>query len=453
MRNTACLPQSCLLSSFIIIALLTGLTALYVGAEFAVVKSRRTRISQLAASGNRFARQLLPILEDSRKLDQFVAACQVGISLTGLLLGAYGEAVLAPRLAPLLGGTQSHSLAATIVLLLLTILLVLLGELIPKSLALQYPHRTALASMLPMRASQIIFAPLIWLLNGSALVLLRLLGRSAAPVRGSLHSAEEIEQLVEDSHAGGVLDADERQMLRNTLRLRDRVARQVMTPRTRLYAAPADSSVHALLQGACEAGHSRIPLYRNTIDQIIGFVHIKDVLRLQVQGRENLAEILREAVFVPETLPLAAVWAALETKHQYMATVFDEYGGTAGIITMEDLLEEIFGELQDEFDTKENALVSADKTGRLFLRGELLVEDVNEYLALSLPEQEMDTLGGLVFEALGRRPSVGDEVTLGVPGISVRVESIDELAVLEVSLLLGPKVQTQVGEWAVAARE
>ncbi|GBL37655.1 UPF0053 protein YhdP [Anaerolineaceae bacterium] len=291
MRNTACLPQSCLLSSFIIIALLTGLTALYVGAEFAVVKSRRTRISQLAASGNRFARQLLPILEDSRKLDQFVAACQVGISLTGLLLGAYGEAVLAPRLAPLLGGTQSHSLAATIVLLLLTILLVLLGELIPKSLALQYPHRTALASMLPMRASQIIFAPLIWLLNGSALVLLRLLGRSAAPVRGSLHSAEEIEQLVEDSHAGGVLDADERQMLRNTLRLRDRVARQVMTPRTRLYAAPADSSVHALLQGACEAGHSRIPLYRNTIDQIIGFVHIKDVLRLQVQGRENLAEI------------------------------------------------------------------------------------------------------------------------------------------------------------------
>jgi len=143
-----------LLSSFIIVALLTGLTALYVGAEFAVVKSRRTRISQLAASGNRFARQLLPILEDPRKLDQFVAACQVGISLTGLLLGSYGEAVLAARLAPLLGGAQAHSLAATAVLLLLTILLVLLGELVPKSIALQYPHRTALASMLPMRASQ-----------------------------------------------------------------------------------------------------------------------------------------------------------------------------------------------------------------------------------------------------------------------------------------------------------
>jgi CBS domain containing-hemolysin-like protein len=158
-------------------------------------------------------------------------------------------------------------------------------------------------------------------------------------------------------------------------------------------------------------------------------------------------------VFVPETLALDAVWTALEAKHQYMATVFDEYGGTAGIITIEDLLEEIFGELQDEFDSKENALVSADKTGRLFLRGELLVEDVNEYLTLGLPEQEMDTLGGLVFEALGRRPRVGDEVTLGVPGISVRVESIDELAVLEVSLLLGPKVQTQVGEWAVAVRD
>jgi CBS domain containing-hemolysin-like protein len=198
---------------------------------------------------------------------------------------------------------------------------------------------------------------------------------------------------------------------------------------------------------ALDAGHTRIPLYQDSIDHIIGFVHIKDLFKLFVTVNENLAEILRDVVHVPETLPVVEVWETLNKKKQYMAIVFDEYGGTAGLITFEDLIEEIFGELQDEFDD-ESALISLDAEGRIYLRGDLLVSDVNEYLRLSLPDT-VDTLGGLVQSELGRPPVVGDEVAFG--DTIIRVESMLDLGVSEVSIqTITSDVTTQVGEWEVA---
>jgi putative hemolysin len=456
---------------FATLILLIFLNALYVAGEFSAVSSRRTLISQMAGSGNRFAKMLLPLIEDRHALDRYVAACQLGITASSLVLGAFGQNVIAVRLveplalilegiAPRLGGLgiTSHDVAtaiattisATGVLLILTFLQVVLGELFPKSVAIQFPERLALLTVTPVKWSVFIFRPLIWFFNGSGDLILKLLGVEFRQELGRVHSPEEIEILVTESHEGGLLDDEERQLLRNAFRLRDLNARQVMLHRTKIVAAPVETDVEDLMNLALDVGHTRIPLYQDSIDDIIGFVHIKDLFKLFVEGKENLAEILRDVVYVPETLPIVEVWETLNNKKQYMAIVFDEYGGTSGLITFEDLIEEIFGELQDEFDD-ESALISLDAEGRIYLRGDLLVSDVNEYLRLNLPDS-VDTLGGLVLSELGRPPVVGDEVAFD--DTVIRVESMVDLGVSEVSIQTATAdVTTQVGEWEVADHE
>ncbi|MGD2079244.1 MAG: transporter associated domain-containing protein, partial [Chloroflexota bacterium] len=246
------------------------------------------------------------------------------------------------------------------------------------------------------------------------------------------------------------LDDEERLLLRNAFRFRELTARQVMLHRTRIVAAPVNSGVVELLELALEAGHTRIPLYQDSIDTIIGFVHVKDLFGLFIDGKENLLEIMRDVMHVPETLPVVEVWEALGSRSQYIAVVFDEYGGTAGLITFEDLIEEIFGELQDEFDD-ESALIALDSEGRLYLRGDLLVSDVNEYLELELPDTS-DTLSGLVLSELGRPAEAGDEISFG--DTAVRVEKMVDRGVAEVSIQTVPAdVSTQVGEWEVGDHE
>jgi len=425
----------------------------------------------MAGSGNRFAKMLQPIVEDNRSLDRYVAACQLGITASSLILGSYGQNVIASRLiqpialsldwiAPRLGGlgitshAVSTALATTVavtgVLFFLTFLQVVMGELFPKSVALQYPEKLAFLTVMPVKWSVFIFRPLIWFFNGSGNLILRLLGINSQQDRGHIHSPEEIEILVTESHEGGLLDDEERQMLRNAFRMRDLTARQVMVHRTKIVAAPIGSTVEELLNLALEVGHTRIPLFQDDIDHIIGFVHIKDLFKLYIANNENLAEILRDVVHIPETLAITDVWETLNNKRQYMAIVFDEYGGTAGLISFEDLIEEIFGELQDEFDD-ELALISYDDQGRVHLRGDLLVADVNEYLLLDLPDNA-DTLGGLVLSQLGRPPEVGDEIAIGETVI--RVESMADLGVSEVSLqTAATNIHLQVGDWEVANNE
>ncbi len=452
------------------LAFLIFVNGLYVAAEFATVSSRRTRISQMASGGNRFARMLLPIVEDSQMLDKYVAACQLGITASSLVLGAYGQNVIASRLVDpitelvdyflpwlenngIATSTTSSALATTIaitgVLLVLTLLQVIMGELFPKSVAIQYPERIALLTVIPVKWSLVLLRPFIWFFNGSGNLVLKLLGRDTGGEQGRVHSPEEIEILVSESHEGGLLDDEERQMLRNAFRLRDLTARQVMAHRTRIVAAPVGSTILEILTIALDAGHTRIPLYQETVDNIIGFVHVKDLFRLHVEGKENLAEIMREVPYVPESIPVVDVWETLNRQGQYMAIVFDEFGGTAGLITFEDLIEEIFGELQDEFDD-EGALISLDDEGRVHLRGDLLVTDVNEYLELDLPDTA-DTLSGLVISELGRPPSIGDEITVGE--IVIRVEMMADLGVSEVSLQSSTTdISSRVGEWEVGNR-
>jgi putative hemolysin len=433
------------------VALMIFFNALYVGAEFATVSSHRTRINQLAAGGNKMAVLLLPIMENPVSLDNYVAACQIGITISSLVLGAFGQNVIADYLVEPLANlgiseAATQSIATISVLIFITVLQVIMGELFPKSVAIQYPENMALALVVPMRISLFLFMPLIWLFNGSGNLVLRLIGRK--PHEGvHIHSPEEIELLVTESHESGLLDDEERQMLRNAFRLRDLTARQVMVHRTRLVTASVKDPVETVIDLAIDAGYSRIPLIEESIDDVVGFVHVKDLFRRHVNGRSDMESVIRDVVYVPETMPVLDVWEKLNAGGNYLAIVFDEYGGTAGMITFEDLIEEIFGELQDEFDD-EMALIARDEEGRVYLRGDLLVSDVNEYLELSLPD-EADTLSGLVFSRLGRSPRVGDEVNFG--DIQIRVEAMEDLGVSEVSLQLPPTDDVApFSEWEVA---
>lgn len=443
-----------------VVTILISFNALYVAAEFATVSSRKTRVRQMATEGNTLAKILLPIMEDGQALDRYVAACQIGITISSLVLGAFGQNYLAALLVgpftavnAFLGDNwftnaiSPNLLAALIVLFLITSFQVVLGELLPKSIAIQFPEQVALLLTLPMRISLVLLHPLILVFNGSGNLILRLVGQEHVEGHGHIHSAQEIEILVTESHAGGLLDADERQMLRNAFRLRDLTARQIMVHRTGIVAAPVDTSVADLLNLSLETGKSRIPVYQEDLDNIRGFVHFKDAFRLHLRGETELAEVVRTAVFVPEAMRAADVWEQLQEKRQYLCFVFDEFGGTAGIITQEDLIEEIFGEVLDEYDF-EDALMYIGERGLRRLRGDLLVNDVNEYLGLTLPD-EADTLSGLVISKLGRPPEVGDVVQIGTT--KLRVEALRDLGVGEVSIddpsLTGRDVA--VHEWEV----
>lgn len=434
-----------------VVAVLVSINALYVAGEFSTVGARRTRIIQMAEEGSRLARLLVPIMDDPHTLDNYIAASQVGITLSSLMLGIYGQRQIAPLIEPLfellpLGRVSSAGaevaaagVSATVVLIFLTTLQVVFGELVPKSIAVQYPERMALLTAIPMKwSADIILKPLIVLLNGSGRLVLKLLGVEYGGEHAHVHSPEEIIILVKESHRGGLLDADERRLLRNVFRVSETTAVEIAVPRPRIVAAPVDRRVREVLRLAAESAYTRIPVYEKNIDHILGFVHLRDLFNLY---RENpaadLRGILREMPFVPETLPSIEVWNRLNEADSYLAIVFDEYGGTSGLITREDLIEELFGELQDEFD-RERDLVAPAGEGRLVVRGDMLVSHLEEMLDVDLPHETSHTVGGLLLDALGRIPAVGDQVQ--VDGLTLRVEAVAGNSVNSVCIILPPDV-------------
>lgn len=434
------------LTIILTVSLMVFLNGLYVAGEFSSVSARKTRIIQKAEEGNRLARTLLPVLEDPHRLDNYIAASQVGITLSSIVLGIYGERQIAPIIAPWIArlgfgtasATGSHltaaSIASVLVLILLTTLQVVAGELVPKSIAIQYPERMALATALPMKLSaDYILKPLIVLLNGSGALILKLLGTSDGG-HTHVHSPEEILILVKESHRGGLIAADERQFLQNVFRSSQTRAEEIAIPRPRMIAAPADTPVREAIKLVADSAYTRIPIYEGDIDHIIGFVHLRDLFTLyQADEKADIRGIVRPVPFVPETLTSAEVWERLDEAQSYLAIVFDEYGGTSGMITREDLVEELFGEVQDEFD-QEPALITPIGAGRTSVRGDMLISSLNDRLEINLPHETSHTVGGLVMDRLGRIPQVGDEVE--IEGIGLRVEAVDHRSVTEVCVSL-----------------
>lgn len=340
-----------------VIVLLILLTALYVAAEFAAVGARRSRLRRLAEDGHPLACRVLPVVEDPRQLDRYIAVSQIGITLSSLILGAYGQAAVAPHLAPylerLIGlDTQSsQSTAAVTVLLALTVLAMILGELVPKSLALQDPTKVALATVLPMQWSQRLFSWFIDVLNGSGILILRLL-RVPSTGHRHVHSPEEIELLIAESRDGGLLEPQEQVRLHRALRLGLRTAKQLMVPRARLAAIDVDTPLGDVLRAVAANPYSRLPVYRGSLENVLGILHTKDAATAFVHGGpSSLTALLRPIVRVRDDMPADRLLTFLRERRRQQALVVDANGRVAGLITLEDVLAELLGGVADEFKT------------------------------------------------------------------------------------------------------
>lgn len=426
---------SLVLVAIVVVTALILINALYVAAEFAAVSVRRSRIQQMAADGNALAAWLLPVLQSPASLDRYIAACQIGITLSSLVLGAYAQATFAVWLQPTfasLAGLQdvaAQSTSTVVVLLVLTVGQVIFAELVPKSLALQYPTHTALYTLIPMAGSLWIYRPFIKWLNGTGLLLLRLIGASPQAHR-HIHSPDEIELLIAESRDGGLLEPDEHRRLQRALRLNLRQARQLMVPRTRVTALDVTTPLNEVIGIVAQSPYSRLPVYRDSIDNIAGIVHTKDLVRWLVSDGHpaTLESIMRPIVSVHESVTADRVLRHLQEHRSHQSLVVDEFGGTAGLITLEDVLSEVVGDVGDEFKAAD-PIAERLGDGRVRLPGEMAVDDAAGLLQTSW-DTDTTTVGGLVTAGLGHLPVAGESVVMG--DYEFEVERAAERAVVSV---------------------
>lgn len=421
-----------------IITVLIVINGLFVAAEFSIVAVPRTRIAQLAEDGLRTAQMTLKTLIEPVLQNRYIATAQVGITLASLGLGAYGEHTMADWFVHLLVGTGAlaeplaHTLSLIIAVALLTYLHVVIGEMIPKTMALQSAEKVVLALARPMAVFEIIFLPLVWVLNLLGNGIVRLMGVPPANSSDRLFTPEELEYIVEESLVGGMLDTSEQLFIENIFDLPERTVEQVMTPRTQVIGIPLSSSAAEIQRRICETRKSRFPVFDASLDHIMGILHIKDFARFQAEfpGEPlDLKTILRPATFVPENLVLDRMLLRFQRENIQLAIVIDEYGGTAGVVSLEDLVEEVVGEIQDEFD-REILPFEELAPGMLRVRGDLLLDELDQHFEMEFEDSEAYTVGGLVMELLGRIPQPKDTVRYGEA--SFEVESTDRLAVQSV---------------------
>ena len=430
-----------LVITILLLLILIGFNALYVLAEFSTVSSRRARLTHLSNEGHALARTMLAIVENPTKLDSYVATSQVGITISSLILGFYGQAQLSPYLVPLFDNfgdfseAAALSISATIVLIFLTLLQVLFGELIPKNLGIQEPERFSLLTAKPMQWSGWFFKPLIMLFNGSGILLMKLMRIDPATEHGHIHSPLEISILIEESGQGGTISADEYKLLTNTMRMREEMVKKIMIPRAQMLAAPDTLTVSEITSLVSDSPYSRLPIYKETIDNIIGMVHLRDLFcwnnSKNAPKEIQISEIIRPVLFVPETMQVKEVFSLLQKNQFQVAIILDEYAGTSGLVTLEDLIEEIFGDLQDEFDEDLPSIQIRSET-ELLIQGDTAIDELNDLFDWHLSDQEVDTIGGLISNEIGRIPTAGDSVT--IHGLQFSIEKTKGRAVASVIL-------------------
>ena len=426
-----------------IIALLIFFNGLFVAVEFAVVASSRTRMAQLANQGSAPAAKVMRILTSTRWQTRFIIMAQLGITLSSLGLGMYGEHTVAEWIFELLEhqgvenglltAAVAHSVASVLAIGLMTYLHVVLGEVMPKSLALQAPEATALRVIGPVWLIERLFSPVIFVLNAIARAILRAFGVPDRSDEDRMMSPQELELIVEESFEEGLIAPSEQLYFENILDMRERTVGQVMTPRTRIVGIHADlTEARSILSFVCSSNHSRFPIYEDHLDQIKGFLHVKDLARhLQSHGGDRPIDLRRLAegrpvLAVPETLSLDQMLRRFRSEARALAVVIDEFGGTAGIVTFEDLLEEVVGEIQDEFDAERAPFERLDER-RLRVDGSLLLDELNQHFDIEFKGEQVDTVGGLIMARLGRIPAEGDSVK--ADGIRYTVEQVTGRAV------------------------
>jgi len=414
-----------------VILAMVAANALFVAAEFAAVGSRKSRVQEIADTGNKSAIGLSGILKDPKKLDTYVAACQIGITLSSLVAGAYGQAQLTPLLEPALGPVGGAAAAVVVVLLAVTVVQVVLGELLPKTVALRYPEQLAMATLLPMRFFLFVFRPLIAVFNGTAFAIMRLFHMNADHSHTHVHSPEELGGLYRESAAGGLIDADEREMLSGALGVSNRTVREVMTPRTRMATVRAEETVEAALSRIANAPYSRFPVAGANSEEIVGIVNVRALFAAFERDPQTIVGTVAQApLAVAEMMTVPRLWETLRENQRRTAMVINEYGSIAGMVTLEDALEEVFGELQDEFDQEED-LVIKRSNGRS-VRGDVSLATLADRYEIELPADRADTIGGLVWHELGRLPVAGDVTQVAGTAYRLKVEAMSGYAVQRV---------------------
>ena len=443
MESAASAPIGLGLVSVVVLVLAN---AFFVAAEFALVGARRTRLDELARAGDRKARLARRAVQS---LDRYISATQLGITLASLGLGWIGEPALAGLiggafrwLPPSLAAVATHGVASAVAFIFITFLHIILGELVPKALALLYPETVSSWVAAPLMGFGWLMAWPIALLNGTANWLLRLMGISPPGEHERLHSPEEIRMLVEQSTEGGSMLKEDARLLEGVFEFSEKTAQEVMTPRTQMIAIESGMSVEDAADEVAVARRSRYPVYTESLDEIVGVVHAKDILTaLRARPHETVRAIMRPPLFVPGTREVEDVLADMKRLKTHLAVVLDEYGGTAGLVTMEDLLEEIVGPIYDEYDPQDRA-ASGDGAARL--DGAMPITEFNAKYDASLDDTDYTTLGGYVSGQLGRLPRAGERVTAG-PHTFEGVE-MDGRRVRTLRLHTAPPVEVERGQ-------
>ena len=403
-----------MLLNILLTIFLVLLNGFFVAAEFAIVKVRASQIELKSAAGNLIAKRALDIV---RHLDAYLSATQLGITLASLGLGWIGESVVSEIVLyffQLAGSNISlettHRISIGIAFALITILHIVFGELAPKTIAIRYAERTTIALALPLQGFYYVFRPVIWSLNAFASLVLKMLGMGLVHEQDS-HNEEEIRILLQQSRKQGVINKSEHELLENVFKFDDKVAEQIMIPRTKVVAIDIDDPLEGIMDKIMEEGYSRLPVYKESVDNIVGILYAKDLLKL-IKNREqvDIKSLIRNPYFITERKPINEILKEFQRKRNHIAVVLDEFGGTAGIITMEDIIEELVGEIQDEYD--EEALIVVKKSDDEFVVNSLSsIIDVNKLLPVPLPESEdYDTVNGFINFVHGGIPNANQKI-------------------------------------------
>jgi CBS domain containing-hemolysin-like protein len=416
-----------MLLNILITIFLVLLNGFFVAAEFALVKVRASQLELRANAGNTLAATAHAMLG---KLDAYLSATQLGITLASLGLGWVGEGVVSEVIIHLMGvmGIKAspevaHGIALPLSFALITVLHIVFGELAPKSLAIQRPEATSLFVAYPLRFFFNVFRPAIWILNGFSNFVLRLMGIS--PMHGSeVHTAAELRLLFEQSKESGEIEVSEHELIENVFQFSDRMVKQIMVPRTKVVALEIGMLTEKILTIIFAEGYTRMPVYRETIDNIVGVLYVKDLLIKMRQNEDlDLETLMRPAYFIPETKKINRLLQQFQRKRLHMAIVTDEFGGVSGIVTIEDIMEELVGEIQDEYDD-ENAIVKKTADFEYQVEGAAYIPDVNEFLPYPLPEgEDYETVGGFINYIFGHIPDKDETMVYGVYDVTVLEKS------------------------------
>jgi CBS domain containing-hemolysin-like protein len=421
-----------MLVALAVILFLILVNSLYVAAEFAAVGVRRSRLRRLAEDGHGLASRILPVVEDGHALDRYIAVSQIGITLSSLVLGAYGQATLGPTVSPLferwagMDAITAESTAAIVLLITLTAAQMVLGELVPKSIALQKPTQVALATVLPMQWSLRVFSWTITVLNGSGNLILKVL-RIPSTGHRHVHSPQEIELLIAESRDGGLLEPLEQVRLHRALRLGLRTARQLMVPRARLATIDADMAWDEATRIVTASPYSRLPVCKGTADHIVGILHTKDVVTSFVQGgRTPLSVLLRPIVRVAEEMPADRLLAFLRERRMHQALVVDASGRVTGLITLEDVIAELLGGVADEFKAATLRIIRLSD-GRVRVPGSMRMDQAAALVGVEW-RGAGDSVAAAVVAQLARLPESGERLTVGTVPIEIEVVENDTIA-------------------------